>query len=55
MTDPSPDIYAMLDKAGLTAGDLLSTRKPMAKIVTEIRVSIVKQVGVYLKEVSGDP
>lgn len=46
--DPSPDIYKMLDRAGLTASDILMGKQSTAKTVVQIRVKIVEEFKKYM-------
>ena len=48
--DPTADIYKILDEVELTAGHLLATREPMAKIVTTMRGEIVRKMKLLIEE-----
>jgi hypothetical protein len=42
--DPTAEIYAAMDRAGLEATNLLATRKPMSQIVNGIRVQLAAEL-----------
>ena len=44
------DIYEILDKAGLNAGNLLHGSKSMQTIVIKIRLNIAMDVTKYIKD-----
>jgi len=48
--DPSADIYKLLDDAGLNAGNLLTSRKSLSTLVSEIRVRIATNITQYIIE-----
>jgi hypothetical protein len=50
VADPTADIYAVLDKAGLNAGNIMTARQSTAKTVLEIRQNIVKLLKEYIEE-----
>ncbi len=43
------DIYEILDKAGLSVASLMDSKRPMTRIVLEIRQSIVAQTKDYIQ------
>jgi hypothetical protein len=44
MSDMTPEYYAAMDRAGLTAGSILTNRKSMQTIIGEIRSNLVKEL-----------
>lgn len=48
--DPTPEIYRIMDQAGLDATKLLATRLPMSSIVNRIRVQIARDVAAYIED-----
>lgn len=46
--DPTGELYALLDQAGLDAGRLLDSKKSMSKIVNEIRTKFVVKAKAYI-------
>jgi len=48
--DPTPDLYKIMDEAGLESGNFLTGKKSMVKIVTEVRMKLVNQLVAYIKE-----
>lgn len=47
--DPTGDIYKILDKAGLNAGNLLDSKQPMSRIVNSIRTKITADFKEYIE------
>ncbi len=43
LSDPTPDIYKIMDRAGLDSANVYNAKKSMAKIINEIRTSIATQ------------
>lgn len=48
-TDPSDEIYRIMDKAGLDATTILAARQSMTKTVNQIRMKIAKDLKVYIE------
>lgn len=44
MIDPTADIYAAMDRAGLQSGTFYNTRKSMDKIVLEVREKLLEEL-----------
>ncbi len=42
--DPKPELYRIMNEAGLVASNLLATQKPMAKIVQKIRLELADKL-----------
>lgn len=40
--DPIIEIYELMDKAGLTTSGMFNSKKPMAKIVEDVRSKLAK-------------
>jgi hypothetical protein len=49
VVDPSGELYEILDRAGLSAGHLLSGKKSMPKLVNEIRSKLVTELRDYIE------
>jgi len=50
MKDPTPDLYRIMDEAGLDAGSFLTGKKSMSRIVTEVRAKLLTRLIAYLKD-----
>lgn len=50
MSSVQEDISQMMDKAGLTASNLKTTREPTEKIVSRIRTELLQEIIKYMKE-----
>jgi hypothetical protein len=50
MKDRSPDIYRIMDEAGLDASNFLNGKKSMSRIITEVRAKLLTGLIAYLKE-----
>lgn len=50
MPDPTPEIYALFDKAGLSSANLLQGRKSMSQIVADLRLSLATELVAFIKE-----
>lgn len=48
--DISPDLYKLLDEAGLKTGDLFNTRRSMPSIVNGIRTQLVMKLRSYVTQ-----
>lgn len=46
--DVSPELYAIMDESKLTAGHLLSAKRSMPTIVTEMRGSLAVKLKSYI-------
>lgn len=48
--DPTPDIYAIMDRAGLNGATIFATRKPIAQIINTIRTEMARELKAYIEE-----
>ena len=46
--DVTADIYQILDESGLTATEILTSKKPLITTVNAMRGEIVRQVAAYI-------
>lgn len=46
--DPRQDIYRLLDRAGLNGTTFLTSKKPMARIVADMRSQLVGELHTYI-------
>ena len=53
MIDIKSEIWKIMDEAGLSASNILSTQEPMQKIVNKIRMQIATKVIELVKEGEG--
>ncbi len=47
--DPMSAIYKILDEAGLNGGTMLTTRKPMLKMINTMRGEIANKIKQYIE------
>ncbi len=50
MTDPTTDLYRIMDEAGLDSSKFLTGKKSMSRIVTEVRAKLLTGLITYIKQ-----
>lgn len=50
MSEITADIYDMLDKAGVTAGEILNSRESIQIIINRVRTKLANEIKDYIEK-----